>query len=200
MHVTIEAVLREIKNEKIRYLVEKVVDTNYDMLITQPAACGNHHAYTGGLLAHSARVAMLGARICDFYDGIYEPNRDVVVAGGFLHDIGKVHCYKIKQKENGIEEIESTQMSRYHHHIPIGYHIVMREAENILKNSPDLALDSDPLNRLLHIIIAHHGRVEYRSNRAPRTEEAFIVWSADTLDAYMDADNDTKRTFNKAPR
>lgn len=196
MHGAIKKVLNEINNDKLRHLVERVIDVNYDAFVTQPAACGNHHAYTGGLLTHSVRTAMVGAQLCDYYEGIYHPNRDVVIAGGFLHDIGKVHCYKVKQTSDG-EEIESTQMSKYHHHIPIGYHIVMREAEWIEKNNPDMAMDSDPLNRLLHIIISHHGRLEYRSNRRPKTEEAFLVHIADTVDAYMDADKMARKTFNR---
>lgn len=197
MHGTIKAVLDQIENKKIRFLTEQVIDRNYDMFVTQPAACGNHHAYTGGLLVHSARVALLGGEIASFYDKIYDINRDVIIAGGMLHDIGKVHCYKVRHKMDGTEDIESTQMSKYHHHIPIGYHIVMREAEDILEQRPEMSLDSDALNRLLHIIISHHGRREYSSNRTPRTDEAFVVYLADSCDAYLDADNDAKRRFHR---
>lgn len=197
MHGGIRVVLDDIKNKKIRYLTEQVICENYDLFVSQPAACGNHHAYPGGLLVHSLRVASLGGKLCDFYDGIYEPNRDIVVAGGLLHDIGKVYCYKVKKNSDGTDEITSTQMRKYHHHIPIGYHLVLQVAEKIMELTPDMALDEDRLNRLLHIIISHHGRVEYRSNVAPKTEEAFLVHTADTIDAYLDADDDARRTFNK---
>lgn len=197
MHGTIKAVLGEIKNERVNLLVSRIINRHYDAFISQPAACGNHHAYTGGLLVHSARVALLGGDMCSFYKDIYDVNRDIVIAGGFLHDIGKVHCYKTKNKQDGTKEFESTQMSRLHHHIPIGYHLVAQVAEEIALNDSEMALNPDDLNRLLHIIVSHHGRVEYRSPRRPKTDEAFLVSQADMIDAYMDADKAHRQYFGR---
>lgn len=193
----IKEVLSKIKNEKVRYLADRVIDVHYEAFITQPAGCGHHHAYNGGLLVHSTRTAMVTNKLCEMYDGIYNINKSVAIAGALLHDIGKVHCYKVVTKEDGDEEYASTQMSKLHHHIPIGYHLIMKEAEYIRDKKEHFALDSDTLNRLLHIIIAHHGRVEYSSPRAPRTEEAFLVSQADLIDAYLDADKEMRKSFNK---
>ena len=61
MVASIDMVLRNIAKPKIQRLVKKVFLTHYDMFIKQPAGCGNHHAYDGGLFIHSVSTAGMAA-------------------------------------------------------------------------------------------------------------------------------------------
>lgn len=183
MNKKIQEVLSLISDEDIRILVDASITRNYQDFITQPAACGNHHSYEGGLLVHSHSTALLAARIADhFLEKEPKLNRDVVIAGAFMHDIGKVLCYnKNPDKEKVAKKpYVPTEESMLFHHIPIGFHIVASTAE--IYNIP-----KEKYYPILHIIISHHGRLEYHSPVVPKTPEAFIVHKADYLDAYIDA-------------
>jgi len=190
MHKKIDKILRQIDDSSIQNLVYNLMEKYHDRFITDPAGCSRHHSYAGGLLDHSFNTAMLAAAMTDRYKK--QHNRSIIVAGAFLHDIGKVLCYEY---DKGKEAYVSTQKSRWHHHIPIGYHLVAKEIDELIKYDK---IDPDIADHLLHIIVSHHGRVEYRSNMPPKTDEAFIVSQADLIDAYMGASRTAKRTFNKS--
>lgn len=191
MHNKIEGVLTELKCPEIRKLVAAVSETHHDKLIVEPAACGNHHAYEGGLLEHLHSTAMLAGKICDHYPSV-KINRDVAVAGAFLHDIGKVECYRKIEEEGAKHKYKSTQSSLLFHHIPIGYYIVRS-----IYDMCDSNIREKDLFGILHIIISHHGRKEYSSPRTPRSDEARIAAEADFIDAYMSADNNGKMIYGK---
>lgn len=190
MEPRIKQVLDQIKDERIRLLVESVVNKHYTLFITSPAACNNHHDYDGGLLVHSHSTAILAGQIADhFLNNGKSINRDAVVAGAFLHDFGKVLCYRKTGSLEPNKIYESTKESRWFHHIPIGFHIVASTAES-------LGLDRDEYYDILHIILSHHGRLEYHSPVVPKTPEAFIVHKADFLDAYIEATPEQRTTYN----
>jgi len=187
---SINMVLNHIAKPKIQNLVKDVFTTHYDMFIKQPAGCGNHHAYDGGLFVHSVSTAGMAAKICDHY---HDKNLDksVVVAGAFLHDVGKVDCYYRDEEKN---RYRSTRDSQWFHHIPIGFHIVASAYE---KMEEDLRPSKDDIDHILHIIISHHGKREYSSPRRPKTDEARIAAEADFIDAYMNAGKDYKGIYGK---
>ena len=191
MHKKIKEILQEIKTSEIRMLTKAVCKKHHDKLITEPAACGNHHAYEGGLLHHLHSTAMLAGKICDHYPDV-KIIRDVAVAGAFLHDIGKVECYKKIEEEDARRKYKSTDSSLLFHHIPIGYYIV-RSIHDISETN----ISEKDLFGILHIIISHHGRKEYSSPRTPRTDEARIAAEADFIDAYMNADHNGKAIYGK---
>lgn len=181
-------VLRNIPKPKIQNLVKEVFKTHYDKFITEPAACGNHHAYDGGLFVHSVSTAGMASKICDHYRDI-DLDKSICVAGAFLHDVGKVRCYK---KDNG--RYKSTKASMWFHHIPIGFHIVSSVYE---KMPTHLRPSEEDLDHILHIIISHHGKKQYSSPRRPKTDEARIAAEADFIDAYMNAPPECKGVYNK---
>jgi 3'-5' exoribonuclease len=187
----IDEVLKEIKDEKINALVKHVVDKHYTLFTTSPAACNNHHNYPGGLLDHSHSTAMLAGKIADHFIGIGQDiKRDVVIAGAFLHDVGKVLCYKTAEKPEPGRPYDSTRESKLFHHIPIGFHMVASVAES-------LGYTAETYYDILHIILSHHGRLEYHSPVTPKTVEAFIVHKADFLDAYIEASPEMRGIYNK---
>ncbi len=131
------------------------------------AAVRYHHAYQGGLLEHTLNVV----KICSMLAGIYDNlNRDLLIAGAMLHDIGK-----IKEYSSGIT-LKATNSGRLLGHIAIGYGWVREKIGQIGGFPEDLS------DRLLHIILSHHGYYEFGSPRRPKILEAFVVYHADHLD------------------
>ena len=132
------------------------------------AAVQYHHAYKGGLLEHSLNVA----KICDKLSGIYENlNRDLLITGAILHDIGKIKEYKVDIV------IKITDEGRLLGHITIGYGMILEKIKEIEEFPEDLK------ERLLHIILSHHGQKEFGSPKRPKILEAFIVYHVDHMDA-----------------
>lgn len=132
------------------------------------AAVQYHHAYKGGLIEHSLNVA----KICDRLSGIYEnTNRDLLIAGAILHDIGKIKEYKVDMV------IKITDEGRLLGHITIGYGMILEKIKEIE------AFPADLKERLLHIILSHHGQKEFGSPKRPKILEAFIVYHVDHMDA-----------------
>lgn len=138
---------------------------------TAPAALTYHHAYTGGLLEHSLNVA----KICETLSELYpnKTNRDLMMAGAILHDIGKIIEYKtttnIKITENGI----------LLGHITSGVDMVLTKIEKI-PNFPELTK-----NKLIHILLSHHGKKENGSPVEPSFPEAVAVYYADEADSKI---------------
>lgn len=189
MHAKINSVLEQVKNSKLQNLLIECVKEDYEAFTTSPAACGNHHSYDGGLLDHSCSTGLLAGKIADHFIGLnidrLSISKDICIVGAFLHDIGKIKCYR--KKENGYEY---TQENKLFHHIPIGFHVVASVSER-MKNPPS----HDVMKQILHIIVSHHGRIEYSSNRLPQTDEARIVAEADLLDAFVNASKAAKKKY-----
>lgn len=134
-----------------------------------PAAKFHHQAYLGGLLEHSVNVAKraLGMAIDPHL------NRDIILAGALLHDIGKIEEYSY------IDSIEVAEIGNLAGHISLGYFLVRSAITQIDEFPSELA------TQLLHIILSHHGRQEWGSPVEPATGEALIVHHADILDAQL---------------
>jgi 3'-5' exoribonuclease len=140
-----------------------------------PAAKHNHHAYLGGLLEHSLSVAFLCDALARHYGDLVD--RDLLVTGALLHDIGK------------IREIATTAGFPYTDegkllgHILLGLDMVRDAAREV--GGHGAALDGQRLELLLHLVASHQGRHEWQSPREPRTLEALLLHYADDLDAKM---------------
>jgi 3'-5' exoribonuclease len=135
-----------------------------------PAAVSHHHAYVSGLLEHTLGVARLACGMVDASTSSgYGANRDLVVAGALLHDIGKIDSYRLSPAPE--MTVEGTVID----HIVLGYNRFSRLAE-------DFGLDEKYAAALGHIIVSHHGCKEFGSPVVPATPEAMIVSAADELD------------------
>ena len=132
-----------------------------------PAAKHYHQAYRHGLLEHCLSVAQGVSALSATFPGI---DRDVAVTGALLHDIGKIEAYA---DEGGA--IEMTDAGKLQGEIPLGYYMVRRRIEEMPGFPPDAA------QAVLHIILAHHGKLEHGSPVAPCTREATLVHMVDNL-------------------
>lgn len=200
MKDTVAAIVKEIGDQKLQKVIEVLVSENEKAFYESPAACGIHHAYKGGLADHLCNTARTALTLFKRYDKRLQEthackvNKDLVIAGAFLHDIGKVQCYKPievspTEKIEGERLFQSTDESVLFHHIPIGFHMI---ASVIEKHCPDVSWKND----LLHIIISHHGKIEWSSPQPPKTIEAFIVHQADYFDAHIEQWGKTPRKIN----
>jgi len=147
-----------------------------------PAAKGIHHAYIGGLLEHSLSVAMVADFLAGHYAGV---DRSLLLAGALLHDIGKLEELKM---EGGL--VEYTVRGRLKGHLVIGSEMVARAAEKIS------AFPDELLEQLQHLILSHHGRMEFGSPAVPMTVEAFMLSFLDDLDAKMNITEQLRRKMD----
>jgi 3'-5' exoribonuclease len=143
------------------------------------AARYNHHAYPSGLLEHSLQVADATAASAEIFSGI---DRDLAVCGALLHDIGKLDAY------TGDEAVVTlNDAGKLIGEIPNGYYTVRRAIERLPGFPPDLA------QALLHIILSHHGCLEYGSPVVPMTREALLVHTMDKLSGDIGSFDRLKR-------
>jgi 3'-5' exoribonuclease len=178
MFADLRAIAAEITNRALATLVLTLLDENRESLLTLPAATRNHHAYYAGYLEHVLSVTRTARYLADKYIEYYPDmrpplDRDLVLAGAILHDIGKLR--EIAWQPEGAEY---TAAGRLVGHILQGRDIV-REAA--LRHT----LEGDLLLRLEHIIIAHQRLPEWGSPKPPMTPEALLVHYADDIDAKM---------------
>ncbi|MCK4654330.1 MAG: HD domain-containing protein [Candidatus Cloacimonetes bacterium] len=151
-----------------KLLLNVFEDKEFFTLFAQaPAAKTWHHNYIGGLLEHTISVTS----ICEFVSHLYSVNKDLLITGAILHDIGKVAEYNVRPT------IEFTVEGRLVGHIPLGDKILCENAAEI-DNFP-----KETLMKLRHLILSHHGEYEKASARLPQTLEAIILHHADNLDA-----------------
>lgn len=166
------ALITEVKDDFLRSIALAVFEELHDKWLTVPGAKGVHHAYTAGTLIHSYSVACIAKAIAEHTPGA---NVDLCVVGGMLHDIGKLYTYKL----NGVA-IDMTDEGMLYDHIFMGAEFIGNFADNNYKMDELCALK---LEMLRHIILAHHGRLEYGSVTVPLSIEAHIVYHADAIDA-----------------
>jgi len=166
----------QIADKPLRRLVIDILQAHRETLLTLPAARRNHHAYLGGWLEHTLSVTRTAVYLADKYDQYYPDlkprlNKNVVVAGAILHDIGKLHEYEL-QAQGAVYTAEGMLIG----HMLQGRDIIHQAAA-------DRDLAPETLLRLEHVIIAHQGRPEWGAPKIPMTPEAMLVHYADDLDA-----------------
>jgi len=137
-----------------------------------PAAKGFHHVYIGGLLEHTLSVIRLLDQVTHHYQSV---NRDLLITGGILHDIGKIYEYSYDSI------FDYSDQGRLVGHIVIGIEMVDAKIASIGDFPERVAME------LRHLILSHHGTYEFGSPKRPKTLEALIVHHIDDLDAKVNA-------------
>lgn len=164
--------------------VEEIADADFKTLVKSvfeqpgfmerfrraPSAVSMHQAYLGGLLEHTLCVVRNALKMADNYP---QANRSMLIAGGLLHDIGKIVEFTYEKK------IAYSDAGRLLGHISIGNAMV----ECHCGRQEDFPMAKKVL--LQHMILSHHGLMEYGSPKCPATLEALILHHADLLDAQL---------------
>lgn len=183
-------VIQDVRDKYLNKLLRLFFEETDFMkfFILSPAAKSLHHVYLGGLLEHSLSVARLARMVSDNYDNV---NRDLLVTGALLHDVGKVHELSARRV------FDYTDKGRLIGHITIGVEMVEEKTKDIEGFPHDLNL------LLKHMLLSHHGEYTYGSPRRPKTMEALILFYVDDLDAkingfqqFIQKDDDTESRWS----
>lgn len=143
-----------------------------------PGAVRGHHAKLGGLLLHVCEVASIGQQMAKT---MRKANVDLVVAGALLHDIGKVEAYTVDAKGLGYDP-------RNHliGHVVLGC-LMFTERVAAARAAGTCTLGDGHVTELQHMILSHHGSLEFGSPVQPMTVEAELLHWADESSAKADS-------------
>jgi len=168
--------IKGIENPQLKKLLDLFFNDKefVEKFSHSPSAMTHHHNYIGGNLEHTVGVIRLCNNIFEMYPGI---NRDLVITGAILHDVGKLKEYATTAA------IDKTSEGNFIGHIVMGDRWV-REKITILKDKGE-EFDKDLENKLCHILLSHHGRYEFGSPRMPKLIEAIVVHQADLMDSQV---------------
>ncbi|HEX9400516.1 MAG TPA: HD domain-containing protein [Anaeromyxobacter sp.] len=162
-----------IADPHVRALVTAFVEDEdvASRLRRSAAAKSVHHAYAGGLLEHTVSCLKLAHRLADQYPQV---DRDLLVAGAFLHDLGKI------RELQGERNAEYTDEGRL-----VGHHVMA--AQWIHDKARRVGVPRDLEHHVVHLVLAHHGKLEYGSPKVPMTLEALLTHYIDDLDSRVNS-------------
>ena len=182
------AYVDSIEDEDVKTLTKTLIASFSRRFFNWPAAVRNHHDYISGLLYHSLTMADTASKICEVYPQI---NRDILLSGALIHDIGKTI------ELSGVQGTSFTLEGKMLGHIAIGQAELRKAAKELgMYAYDDLPeeerTESHPLFRkkeiavcMEHMILSHHGQPDFGSSVRPLTREALVLSMIDDLDAKM---------------
>ena len=170
---------------ELRAFAESVVDANLRTLLVSilgdadvavplkvaPAAMRVHHAFRSGLLEHTVSLCGLTEAIVRHYSRL---NRDLLIAGAILHDIGKVEELEVSRR------LGYTTRGQLVGHVALGLEILERHAARLQGFPVELK------SVLQHLIVSHHGELDRGALKEPMLPEALAVSIMDLLDARLE--------------
>ena len=146
---------------------------------SSPAALSMHHAAVGGLLEHSLSMARLAETAAQNYPYV---NRDLLICGALVHDMGKVWEYTLDGEFGTSDDGHM-----------VG-HITRAAIEIELAAKSYSEIGEEDLRELLHLVVSHHGTLEWGSPVQPKTLEAILLHQLDLLDSRVQGYFDFLRT------
>ena len=170
----LQSILRGMKNPHLLALAEACFADQelMELLKRAPGAKTIHHPYLSGLLEHTLSLLKLILKVVENYQGV---DVDLLLTGGFLHDIGKVYEFSF---DRAVEYTDAGQL--------LG-HLVM-EVEMVNKKISAIPDFPDELAMLVkHLLVSHHGAYEFGSPKLPQTVEAIMLHALDDLDGKIQA-------------
>lgn len=171
----LEEIIAAVKDIYMRQLLQQIFQGELrETFLKAPAAKRVHHNYMGGLLEHSVTVARLCRHIGQVYPVL---NQDLLLTGALLHDLGKIAEYKMKVIP------EYTVSGRMLGHIVLGHEML---TDHISKMREETGYFPEDLEIMLkHLVLSHHGSLEYASPVIPLFPEALVLHMMDNLDAKV---------------
>lgn len=168
----------------LQYFITDVYDSDYRSLLESffddagflqqlrraPGDVRTHHAYLGGLLEHTVSVATLCQHVTVQHPRI---NGDLLMTAALLHDIGKVREFEY------VGAISHSREGRMIGHVLVGQRMI-EEKINSLGGFP-----REKELQLMHVLISHHGELEWGAPKRPQNVEALVLHHIDNLDAKV---------------
>ena len=159
-------------DEELKNVVLGMLADNKEVILTFPAAEKLHHAMRGGLLYHTLSIVRLAECVCSIYPCI---DRELLLSGAILHDIAKLREYSVNSA--GVVDghtIEGMLLG----------HLVMG-AEDVGRKCDDLEVTPEKKYLLQHMLISHHGKLEFGAAVRPGFIEAEVLSQLDLFDANI---------------
>lgn len=168
-------IVEDVQSPHIKQLILSTLNDPQikPLLLKSPAAKSIHHVKVGGLIEHVLSIAQLMVFMAKQYPHL---NFDLLLFGAIFHDIGKV--WELEWTNKGIRY---TDKGRLVGHLVMSAELVEKKASQIL------GFPEDQVVILKHIVLSHHGKLEYGSPKVPMLLEAYVVWMIDDLDSKIDS-------------
>ncbi len=172
MILELKKCIKSIQDETLRRLLETIFkgDT-LNRFAQAPAAKKMHHAYLGGLIEHTLSMAQMAEAVARHYTLI---NADLLLAGVLLHDLAKIDEFDCERPP-----FDYTGRGRLVGHLVLGVEMLRRAADTVA------GLPQETVDELAHLILSHHGQLEFGSPVLPMTPEAMLLHHIDDMDAKM---------------
>ena len=173
--IMLDAIVRIVsgfEDEELKKVVAGMLSDNKEQILTFPAAEKLHHAMTGGLLYHTLSIVRLAECVCSIYPCI---DRELLLSGAILHDIAKMREYTV----NGAGIVDGHTLEG----MLLG-HLVMG-AEDVGRKCDELEITPEKKYLLQHMLISHHGKLEFGAAVRPSFIEAEVLSQLDLFDANM---------------
>ena len=159
----------EIKHPDLKRIVDAILDKYMSRFLAYPAAVSIHHDYLHGLLYHTVSMLAHARHFADYYEDI---DRELLYSAIILHDVGK--CVELEGKVVFKYSLEGKLLG----------HIHMMAAE-IHETADKLDIHSEKALLLEHLVLSHHGQLEFGSPIMPLTKEALLLSMIDNLDSKI---------------
>jgi len=168
----IQACIATVNDAHLRRLLELIFEDKHivEAFKQAPAAKSIHHDCLGGLIEHTLSVTRIADMLAGHYDTV---NRDLLLTGAMLHDIGKIYELSFERS------FDYTDEGRLIGHIVLGMELI----SEIIRSIPDFPAQKTMLVK--HMILSHHGQLEFGSPKRPKTPEALLLSYIDDIDAKM---------------
>lgn len=168
-------IVQQVEDPHIKQLIETTLSDPQikDKLLKSPAAKSIHHVKVGGLIEHILSISKLMVFVAKQYPQL---NFDLLIFGAIFHDLGKI--WELEWTNKGIRY---TDKGRLVGHLVMSAELVSKKASQILGFPEELVMI------LKHIILSHHGKLEYGSPKVPMMLEAYVVWMIDDFDSKVDS-------------
>ncbi|WP_436951883.1 3'-5' exoribonuclease YhaM [Staphylococcus shinii] len=168
----------EIENATLQRITRHLICKHQEAFFTFPAASTHHHNFSSGLSYHVLTMLQVAKSICDIYPLL---NRSLLYSAIILHDLGKV------RELSGPVATSYTVEGNLLGHISIA-------SDEVAEAARELNVDGEEVLLLRHMILAHHGKMEFGSPKLPHMKEAEILFFIDNIDAKM---NMFEKAFKK---
>ena len=183
MREDIRRTVASFRSEALRKLTEAMLDMAGEELEWFPAAQRMHHAERSGLLHHTTDMLRVAEGLLQVYPWL---NRDLLLAGVIIHDLGKIEEMRSDQAGNVTDYTRDGQL--------LGH--LVRGITNLNRASDRAGVHGEPVALLEHMLLSHHGEAEYGSPKPPMFPEAEALHWIDIMDARM---NTMKTAMDKTP-
>ncbi|WP_180553168.1 3'-5' exoribonuclease YhaM [Staphylococcus haemolyticus] len=171
----------DIENANLQRITRHLLKKYQDKFFTYPAASSHHHNFVSGLSYHVLTMLEIAKSLCNIYPLL---NRSLLYSSIILHDLGKV------RELSGPVATTYTVEGNLLGHISIA-------SDEVAEAAKELGIDGEEVMLLRHMILAHHGKMEFGSPKLPHLKEAEILFFIDNIDAKM---NMFEKAFKKTDK